>query len=411
MESGALFLFGSKTRICDMQTTSSKTRLQMQIRQPIVLFCAYFGIVLLRGWRGLDRIPSDPNYGYFLSEKQFFDLFFWTSPYLHFDSPLISSAVGILPIRLHALAANLTSHTILALCAVGIFLALKRLNIREWVGSLGGLVLVLSPWAAQSTLGNYGNNRWPIITTSLIVIASEVTRKQPSQWRVFLAAILVAIANPIAIVVTIPVAISILIRRSVSGRIAGLVTAPPVVVLCFNLVLTNGSGHSARVERLWDGAGLFWSTGLLLPGLVAIAGIVILLLCKSERNELNIFGLSVFCSSIAISLLNYRLGGIADRYFVAPAALTGIGMVVVLFEVKLRWIIFRLAVLVAVGLLVLIPSIKWFTVFPWLTSGPPWSEQVDDARQRCAAGDIRGVPLLTSDGMTATDPITCIKLK
>lgn len=243
-----------------MQTTSPKIRLRRQVGGSVVL-CVYFAIVLLRSWKGLDRIPTDPNYDYFLPEKQLFDFLFRTSPYLHFDNPLVSSAAGIFPIHLHALAANLISHVILALCAVGIFSALKRLNIREWVGSLGGLVLVLSPWAAQSTLGNYGNNRWPIIATSLIVIASEVARKQPSRWRIFIAAVLAAIANPIAIVITIPVVVSILIRRSLSGRVAGLVAAPPVVVLCLNLVLTNGSGHSARVERLWDGAGLFGAQG------------------------------------------------------------------------------------------------------------------------------------------------------
>ena len=394
-----------------MQTTSSKIRLRRQVGGPVVLFCVYFAIVLLRSWQGLNRIPTDPNYDYFLSGKQFFDFLFRTSPYLHFDNPLVSSAAGIFPIHLHALAANLISHVILALCAVGIFLALKRLNIREWVGSLSGLVLVLSPWAAQSTLGNYGNNRWPIITTSLIVIASEVARKQPSQWRIFIAAVLAAIANPIAIAITIPVAVLILIRRSLSGRIAGLVAAPPVVVLCLNLVLTNGNGHSARVERLWDGAGLFWSTGLFLPTLIALLGIAVLSLCRSESDDLNIFGLSVFCGSIAIALMSYRLGGIADRYFVAPAALAGIGMVVVLFEAKLRWILLRAAALGAVVLLVLIPSIKWFAVFPFLTSGPTWSQQVDDARRRCAAEVIAGIPLLTSDGITVTEPVTCIKLK
>jgi hypothetical protein len=394
-----------------VQTTSPKIRLRRQVGGLVALFCVYFAIVLLRSWQGLNRIPTDPNYDYFLSEKQFFDFLFRTSPYLHFDNPLVSSAAGIFPIHLHALAANLISHVILALCAVGIFLALKRLGIQEWVGILGGLVLVLSPWAAQSTLGNYGNNRWPIISTSLIVIASEVARKQPSQWRIFIAAVLAAIANPIAIVITIPVAVSILIRRSLSGRIAGLVAAPPIAVLGFNLVLTNGSGHSARVGRLWDGAGLFWSTGLFLPTLIALLGIAILSLCRSESDDLNIFGLSVFCGSIAIALTSYRLGGIADRYFVAPAALAGIGMVVVLFEAKLRWILLRAAALGAVVLLVLIPSIKWFAIFPWLTSGPTWSQQVDDARRRCAAGDIAGIPLLTSDGITVTEPITCIKLK
>ena len=83
----------------------------------------------------------------------------------------------------------------------------------------------------------------------------------------------------------------------------------------------------------------------------------------------------------------------------------------VLFEAKLRWILLRAAALGAVVLLVLIPSIKWFAIFPWLTSGPTWSQQVDDARRRCAAGDIAGIPLLTSDGITVTEPITCIKLK
>lgn len=394
-----------------MQTTSSKPRLLMQVGGPVVLFCAYFAIVLLRSWQGLDRIPTDPNYDSFLSEKDLSNFFYVTRPYLTFEQPLVSSVAGFFPIHLHALAANLISHVILALCAVGIFLALKRLSIREWVGSLGGLVLVLSPWAAQSTLGNYGNNRWPIITTSLIVIASEVARKQPSQLRIFIAAVLAAISNPIAIVIAIPVAVSLLIRRSLSGRIAGLVAVPPFVVLCLNLVLTSGSGHSARVERLWDRAGLFWSTGLFLPTLVALVGIVILSLCRSESNDLNIFGLSVFCGSIAIALVSYRLGGIADRYFVAPAALAGIAMVVVLFEAKLRWILFRVAALGAVVLLVLVPSAKWFAIFPLLASGPTWSQQIDDARRRCAAGDIAGIPLLTSDGTTVTEPVTCIKLK
>ena len=394
-----------------MQLTSSKPRLRKQVGRPVILFCAYFAVVLLRSWRGLDRIPTDPGIDFLISKKQFFDYFFSTSPYLHFDTSLGSTAAGIFPLRLLGLATNLISHMIFAFCAVGVFLALKQLGIREWVGRIGGLVLVLSPWAAQSTLGNYANVRWPIITASLIVIASEVAREQPSQWRIFLAAVLAAIVNPIAIVITIPVAVSMLIRRSIPRRIAGLVAAPPVVILCLNLVLTNGSGHSARVERLWDGVGLFWSTGLFLPALIALVGIVILLLCKPERNELNIFGLSVFCSSIAIALLSYRLGGIADRYFVAPAALAGIGMVVVLFEAKLRWILFRAAALGAVVLLVLIPSIKWFAVFPWLTSGPTWSQQIDDARRRCEAGNITGASLLTSDGITVTDTVTCIKLK
>ena len=83
----------------------------------------------------------------------------------------------------------------------------------------------------------------------------------------------------------------------------------------------------------------------------------------------------------------------------------------VLFEAKLRWILLRAAALGAVVLLVLIPSVKWFAVFPWLTSGPTWSQQVDDARRRCAAGDITGASLLTSDGMTVTNPIPCAKLK
>lgn len=394
-----------------MQTTSPKIRLRRQVGGPVVLFCGYFIILLLRSWRGLDRIPTDGGVDFLITEQQFFNFFFVTWPYLNFETPLVGNTAKFFPIQQYALATNLLSHTILSLSAVAIFSALKRLDIRDWVGRLGGLVLILSPWAAQSTLGNYGNNRWPIITASLTVIASEVAQKQPSHRRVFIAAVLAAITNPIAIIVTIPVVVSMLIRRSLSGRVAGLVAAPPIVVLCINLVLTGGSGHSARVDRLWDGAALFWSTGLLLPSLVALMGIVILLLCKSERNELNIFGLSVYCGSIAIALVSYRLGGIADRYFVAPAALAGIGMVVVLFEAKLRWILFRLAALGAVVLLVLIPSVKWFTIFSWLTSGPPWSEQVDDARRRCAVGDLPGIRLLTSNGLEMTDPIPCAKLK
>jgi hypothetical protein len=94
---------------------------------------------------------------------------------------------------------------------------------------------------------------------------------------------------------------------------------------------------------------------------------------------------------------SFYLGGIADRYFVAPLVLSSIGFVAVLWTKPMLGQ-FSIEKVLLVGFLVtsLIPTIKWFETGWYLTSGPTWSDEVEKAHDFCQNGSARQAVLSLS---------------
>jgi hypothetical protein len=374
-------------------------------------FVLYSLIIVSRGIRGLDQIPSDPGYSAIAHRIGHPLKIIGFQPYLHTDQLMIASIAAFVQIDFQGIVASLITHAVWTICAVVICLSLVRLQIARWVSYVSGLTLALCPWAAQSSLGNFGNVRWPILTAVVVVVACESTRPTPNTAILIAASCVAAITNPIAVVIVVSLLINVLHKHSVSIRQIMLVGAPVTAVLILNISMNGLGGHGAKVATLWDGAGLFWLSGVYLPPALSVLGIVLSLFLLKSKTETQAFCYTMFTSSLAVALLSYQLGGIADRYFVTPAVLVGIGLLVLVDKATAHHRTQRILALGTLGIVLLLPTWQWFSVFPYLSNAPKWSLQVDSARQLCTKSEIQEFQLITSDGTTNTDPLQCELLK
>jgi hypothetical protein len=376
---------------------------------PLVAFSLYVAILFARSRAGIDQIPTDPNYDFLQKADQGSLTLFSSSPSFAVDHPLIAQIASFSPITQHARIASIITHLVWASCALGIFMVVRLSTGRFIVALTAGLAIVLSPWAAQSMLGNYGNVRWPILVAALVVCTQQLLSTQPSSRVLWMSSITAALTNPLAGLLVIPLSVAWV--RSTQGILQKVtaVLSAPLIVFAINLMLTGGTGHSTKVTKFWTGAGLFWLAGQLLPSALAIVGLLIFARFKKYFRENGVFGAVLLVCSIFLSALCYALGGIADRYFFGPAALSGVGILLLLHSLRPEVTIRRFLFVVVLSIS-LIPAAKWFSVFPWLRSGVPWSEQVQRARRECEELRRESVELVTSDGITLTNPVPCVVL-
>lgn len=371
---------------------------------------ASFVVLLTRGWRGLDQIPSDPGYEYIAARVATGVRAFEVVPYLHADQPLIASFTSLLPLAWHGISTTLLSHLVWSLCAVAISLALSNLGVSWLTSALGGALLVLTPWASQSAIGNFGNVRWPILVMATVVIVAESTQVQPRLRVMLLAGIAVTFSNPLHVLLLLPLAYAALHASDAKRKILAVAALPLVAGTATNVLNAATSGHDTKIERFWSGASLFWTSGQLLPAAVAALFVAISVLGFKQLSRRRVVALHLFAMAIIISAASYQLGGIADRYFVAPAALTAVGSLLFVNDFLSRSPQKGMLLAIALAFLLLVPAARWFFVLPWLRSAPAWSGQVEQARQRCAEGPEIDFVLTTSEGQGTTDPISCDRL-
>ncbi|MFM8016455.1 MAG: hypothetical protein ACKPCO_10390 [Actinomycetota bacterium] len=368
---------------------------------------ASFVLLLVRGWRGLDHIPSDPGYEYIAGRVANGVRAFEVVPYLHADQPLIASFTSLLPLVWHGISTTLLSHLVWSLCAVAISLALSNLGVSRLTSALGGALLVLTPWASQSAIGNFGNVRWPILVMATVVIVSESTQVQPRLRMMLLAGIAVTFSNPLHVLLLLPLAYAALHASGAKRKILAVAALPLVAGTTTNVLNAATSGHDTKIERFWSGASLFWTSGQLLPAAVAALFIAASVVGFRRLSQQRIVALHLFAMAIIIAAASYQLGGIADRYFVAPAALTAVGGLLFVNDFRSRSPKKGMLLAIALAILLLVPAARWFFVLPWLRSAPAWSEQVQQAKQRCDENPASEFTLITSDGQGATHPIPC----
>jgi hypothetical protein len=370
-------------------------------------FVGFLTVVSLRGWSGLDQIPSDP--GYDALEERIgrawriveFD------PYLHADQTMVASLASLLPREIHGFFTTTSSHLIWSCCAVVMVMAFRRHGFGSLVAIIAGLLLVMNPWASQSAIGNYGNIRWPILVAAAVVVSLESVARNPHRGWLLATSAIAAISNPLHPLLLLPLAVGFR-RSSRTSRSTYLIATTPLVVgLIVNVINSDEVGHATKLRAFWPGAGLFWTSGQLLPSLIALLGIVVgSYTMRASRNR-QLLVLLLFILAIAFAGAGYVLGGIADRYFVAPSVLALIGALILVTDAIRGEIAWSRVGAVTLAVLLLVPTIRWFFVSPWLRTGPAWSSQVRSARAGCADGSRLRVELTTSNGETRTVSIPC----
>jgi hypothetical protein len=367
-------------------------------------------VLLIRGWRGLDQIPSDPGYEYIAGRVTTGVRAFEVVPYLHADQPLIASFTSFLPLAWHGLSTTLLSHLAWSACAIVVSLTLFRIGASRLVASLAGMLLVVTPWASQSAIGNFGNVRWPILVMATVVIVTEATKELPRLRIAIIAAVVVTFSNPLHILLVIPLAYAAVRASAAKRRRLAVIAIPLVVGTASNVLNAATSGHDTKVERFWSGASLFWTSGQLLPVAVATLLVSVSMFGFKQWSQRRLLAVQLLVMALLIAIASYQLGGIADRYYVAPAALTAIGGLLTVADMRTRNVKGGTALAVVLSLLMLVPTVRWFFVLPWLRSAPAWSEQVEQAKQGCVENPESDFVLVTSDGQGTTDPIPCDRL-
>jgi len=363
--------------------------------------------VLLRGWSGLNQIPSDPGYDALEGRIGHAWRVIEFDPYLHADQTMVASLASFLPREIHGFFTTTASHLVWGACAVIMVTAFRRHDFGILVALIAGLLLVTNPWASQSAIGNYGNIRWPILVAATVTIALESVSRNPHRGWLLTMSTVAAISNPLHPLLLLPLAIGF--RRSGwPSRLTYLVAAAPLVVgLIVNVANSSGVGHATKLKAFWAGAGIFWTSGQLLPSLIALLGIVVGSYTMRASRDRQLLVLLLFVLTIVFSGTGYVLGGIADRYFVAPAVLALTGVLILSADAINNRVAWSRIGALAISVLLLVPTIRWFFVSPWLKTGPAWSSQVRSARAGCTDGSRLQVELITSNGESRTDSIPC----
>jgi len=386
--------------------TTATRRLHPATLNSIVAL-VYVLIVGARGAAGIDRIPNDPGYEYVLA--RFLEGFRIgeVKPYLYVDQAIAASLASRFPIMFHAIALNIISHLVWIVGAFLIFNALKGLSLPDVIAACGGLALVLSPWAAESSLGNYGNMRWALLAAAVVMVSVETSQSRPSATRLIGGTAIACLSNPLSLVLLVPLGIR-LVSRSTSGRgVTSLASAMVAATLLINTLTSGGSGHGTTIRTFWSGAGFFWLSGQILPGLGAVIGLIVVLFFWRRLDTFGPLAAVLFMSTLVLVASSYYLGGIADRYFTTPATTCAVGFLTMSpILANTRSLAWRV-VLGVVVLTIAVPVSRYFFVQPWLTTGPSWTQQVRDARERCSSGDIESVRFVPSSGDGETDAIDC----
>lgn len=328
----------------------------------------------------------DPNYDYLYSAsingvKSWFDL----DPYVHFGAHLISWLASFATLDFQAIALSLIVNAVWSSIGVGIFFLLRREGMSTFICFLSTLTLALCPAAAESSLGNVGNVKWPMIILAIVLTSSKQIVRSPYLASLYL--FVTGLTNPLTAIVFLPMLMNLLRceaheRKKFIPIILGLTSSLLIQVITVGTSgLTTGSGGS-KTYIPWPGMGLFWWGGLIGPPALCLIVLSIYLMFKVKA--VSPLTIRITVTGLLLSISSYFYGGIADRYFVAPMVLSWIASITLLSDI-LRSTRHRyqtvFTVLAAIAFAV--PVVHWFDASWYLTAGPTWSSEISKAKLNC----------------------------
>lgn len=348
----------------------------------------YTTTIFARSWNALDRFPSDPGYDYFMDaiNKGPSVLFSRSEPYLHVLPRIIAEVVVWFPFEWHAIVSAILVNMLWVACGLCVAVVVCLETGNRQFAMLGGIILLIVPTAMESSLVNIGNVKWPI-TVAVFVACCSQRALQRYPWQLVTGLFLLGLSNPLAIVAAVPLFIQVLskVRLTRQGAIKNLLALFATLLIQLSVIgfaaASKGRGGS-RVLAL-TGLGPFWLFGLLSPACLAIVVLAIGTNPTLRKSSQYYFWSLLSVTAILLSISSYILGGIADRYFVAPMTLSWLASALLLRQMAVT-VSQAGRLLVVIALLIFAaPSAKWFRAGWYLTSGQKWSDQIYNSRQDC----------------------------
>ena len=357
-----------------------------------------------------DRLPPDPGYGFFEEShnSNLWVIFRTEGGYLDVPRRLLSEVVVLFPIRYSAFIGTGLWVLLCATSALVVMFVILRAGFSFLIALISGLLVVLSPSASESQVGNQSVVKWFLLL--LLIFALSLPGERQIKMSLLIPLVLIAgISNPVTFLVFGSFVLLTLTRREQL-----LTSRNRLIILAFLLGFviefaawrSTGVGvhkYDDSVYQLWPGAGAFWYYNFLTPPLTCLVALLFKIR-KFRFPEPSVLIVNLACYGLVVWSGTYYLGGIADRYLVVPQILSFVVFLLYLTEnlsaIK-RFQVFLCAVYACVAIISLV---YWYQASWFLSSGPRWSEEIDRRVIECKNSPIESV---TVEQFMGNFEITC----
>ena len=376
--------------------------------QGIMLYIMYAAIGLGRIRISFDHLPVDPGYEFFEDTYKhgLSALVKTEGGYLDIPRRIIAEVVTLFPIRQTGNVGSLIWLLMVSATAVFVAVMVKRVHPSKVLAIACGACVVLAPSASESQIGNQSVVKWFLILIASVVVSLPEEHQLSARTTAFLV-LLSGVSNPMTFLAAAPFGVSLLQRKlDLKDSRTRLILGAFIIGFVVQLVSwkTTGVGvqkYETRTYSLWPGAGAFWYYNFIIPPLTCAAFVVRSMLPEwSWCPKPSRFILHLSLTGLVLFVVTYVLSGIGDRYFVVPQILAFI--VVAVYTVQhFEGTKFVLRAALAVSIAIFCrASVKWYDAGWFLSDGPKWSEQIDQARVSCAADLMQTITLEQAMGTT-----------
>lgn len=365
----------------------------------VVLPLSYLVILTARSSSSMGRLPADPGYDYILAgSERGLGALALGDPYFHFGARFVALITSWFPLAYQVLTLSILVHLVWTGCAAIIAAVVTHESQQKWLGIVSGFLLVTAPHASESALGNVGNLKWPMIS-ALIVACSSPTFIQRHPTLISVLAVLTGLTNPLTILSSIPLGLEALRRRRFPRAqlmLMGMIVGTLAVQVTKVGISSAASGQSAKVTIPWSGMGLFWWSGLVGP-IVISATCIIILLVRQRMSTNPLFALKLALTAGTLAMVSYRMGGIADRYFIAPMTLALMATFVIQQQLFVKISLLQRAGWAITVVVLLVPTLKWFASGSYLMTPPLWKPEIARAETFCEQNQFSEIEISSSN--------------
>jgi hypothetical protein len=348
----------------------------------------------------LGNLPSDPGYDFLadVDEFGFRSFFLLSEKYVQVAPRLVAWGALQFPIEHRALILQVLAVAIIAVLGAVVSWAIEIQTNSRLIGGLLGLVFLTIPAARESTLGNAGSLKWPLLAAlGLVAVCPKFYLK--FMWFTALFTAFVGLSSPMFVVALLPILWFAGTHRASIRQLQPTLFAGSLgfVIQGFAWLLKNRQvkiyGDSIQ-QTPWPGMGVFWYLVWVGPTIAAVAVIVTVSVLGRHLtwrgSDIRIATLWLSGISIILSILVHLSAGIKDSAAVATQTLSWSAVVLVstslLSTRTINWWL-RFAAGLALALIVIL-SAKWFKASPYLAGGPTWSSEVKRAAQECRSSMV-----------------------
>ena len=341
------------------------------------------------------RLPSDPGYDFLTNVEEFGLRSFVqaSEKYIQIAPRVVAWIALQFPVAQQAAVLQIIAVVVLALLGTLISWAIETQTQSRLLGGLLALVFLTIPAASESTLGNAGSLKWPLLAALGIVAVCPQFFMKFVRFTAFFT-LFVAISSPMVLVALLPIIWFAGTNRTIVRSLAPILFAG-VLGLGTQFVAWLLKNRQIKIygdsiqQTPWPGMGVFWYLvwiGPLVAALSAIVALRVVLRRTSWKGvDLQPAIMWLAMMSIILSVLVHLSAGIKDS--AAVATQTFAWSAVVLFTLPLLSTRDSNRFMRALGGLSLafitLFSLKWFGASQYLSGGPTWKSEVEQAKRDC----------------------------